>query len=278
MAPLGVDDFLNKGRDINWAGFNNLKSGISPMDLLDKYGKGGHMIFTRQQVEGFMAETVKESEALIKGGDQKGASLLEKAKQQIGLLIPVDVRTDEGVVRVYVMEKAVDDKLEKGQLSEALMYGGSGNSNVSFDKSGKEIKEKVTTLAGKIDGKITEYKGEMAALVTKIGFLPTEEMDEYEMRGMPDECRDKKRYNWSCVYFEPANTAMHVPVSSDDKPVAKKSASTQEEADNCRNYNNVMRKYCECLGDKLKAEVFLRNINEKKSYTLSLPQLAALGF
>lgn len=180
------------------------------------------------------------------------------------------------------LEKAVepeaDEKIEKGVMDElSNSYG--ETKGVKFSKTGEEIKNKVTVLLASISAKELECKVGMAALLEKIGFMPSQTLDEWELRGLPLES-EFKRFSWDqCQYDERNNgNAAYLSKTSDGESLNTKTASCKEEADNCRGYNQKLEMMLNCCRDRIKAETFIRNIDEKKTYELNLSQLTSLGF
>ncbi len=180
------------------------------------------------------------------------------------------------------LEKAVepeaDEKIEKGVMDElSNSYG--ETKGVKFFKTGEEIKDKVTVLLASISAKELECKVGMSVLLEKIGFMPSKTLDEWELRGLPLE-GEFKRFSWDqCQYDERNNgNAAYLSKTSDGESLNTKTASCKEEADNCRSYNQKLEMMLNCYRDRIKAEAFIRNIDEKKTYELSLNLLTSLGF
>lgn len=278
-SPLTTKDFQGGQREINLGGFTNLEKGLSWMDVLEKYGNGDHLILNRDHVSELLKGIVAQSDTLEKAGGTTKTEQLEKAKSSLKLLQPIDVITEKGVQRFWILEKAkvATDALEKGAFSEALGYG--GVNKIEFPKTGKEIKEKLTTINTTMTTTLQGCKARMAVILEKVGFLPTELLDEYELRGVPEELRVVKRFPWARTYWD-GGTSSHMAIEPVKGNVGseQKSATSEEEANLCREYNTLVRQCCDCASDLKKMNTFVANLDDKKVYKLDLNQLTALGF
>lgn len=174
------------------------------------------------------------------------------------------------------------DDLIKGELSDAISYNGLGGAK--FKKTGKEIKEALSKLEEKIEEKIGTLKEKQEELIEKIGLHPTEKLDNWQKRGLGKEADDMKRFPWEMTYCNTENGKMnsgsdtYMPSSGKMVEEVRKSASCQEEANNCREYNRLVEDCVSACQDLQKSGVFSRNIDEKKTYELNLSELSALGF
>lgn len=179
------------------------------------------------------------------------------------------------------LEKGEINDLEKGEINDALGY------NTKINKTGKEIAEKLAIIKTKVRTKVATLIGEKAALVKKIGIAPTVEMDEWDERGIEDSITvGMKRYPWEMTYYRNEGSGVNSAMPDFDMTATAKtpvkgqiiSATSEDQATMASQYNRKLRECLECYRDLNKAAVFLRNVDEKKSYELSLNELDALGF
>lgn len=177
--------------------------------------------------------------------------------------------------------KEVLEVIEKGYgISDALGERG----DKQFKKTGKEVKEKLTELIQKITTKADGYKTQMEVYHTKLGIAPTRDLDEWETRTLDEnQISGLRHYDWDMTYFNTTHDSgmghAYLPgktgeVGGETRTYAK----SKEEADLASHYNTALRKYLGCLRDQKQVSVFERNLEEKKTYELSLNQIAALGF
>lgn len=167
------------------------------------------------------------------------------------------------------------DDLEKGQLGEALSYNFSNNNK--FKKTGKEIKEKIEALVVLVNAKKDQAATDLKKIEDDLGFSPNEPLYSYEARELPEaESKLLRTYGWNQCDWKQSNANTDMTGASDK--ISVKCAANEEEAKKCRAYNTIMYAYVECFRDLGKADTFLRNVDEKTSYVLSLDELKSLGF
>lgn len=264
---LDLDTFIGGQRKLNLSGFSEIEKAMTIQDFNKKYA--GHPVYTNEALTEFSKAIKQEADRLEKGGESK-AHILEKAKADISGLKKLSLITSRGLIDVWVGPK--DETIEKGRISEALGYGAK---QITFKKTGKEIKDKIEGISDSINTKIATLKGEMAALVTKIGKLPDQELGSWE-RNAPG-CDELKRYPWECCRYEDQSSRSY-NLSASDVPSEHKCASSKEEAENCSKYNSLLEQLCSCYADKDRCDTFSRNVEEKREYELDLYQLSSFGF
>lgn len=269
---LGLNDFIGGGKSINLDIFTDIEKAISVEEFQEKYK--GHSIFTKEKVVEFVKDVRSRANELNKAV-LSSVDVIEKANTEFKKLQRVDVMTKNGITSVFVMP--ADDSIEKGILSDAIGYPSDKN-NLSFDKTGKEIKEKLQPFLTIINNKILETRSEMAKCLEECGILPTQGWDEWDRP--PQGCEEYKKYPYSMCYYDGDRNkgTMGVAENAVQEVKVATSASSQKQADACKKYNSCVSKICDMTKDKIHAESLLRNLEDKKSYTLSLAQIASLGF
>lgn len=262
-----AEDFQNGGQFLNLEGFTNLEKAVTSETFKADYPQDQYEIFSAKSISHYMTNVLRA----------KDDSLIKGAKDELGTLKPIYVKDNEdNLSKFYVREKVKD--LVKGVMDDLGSYG--GKADVSFSKTGKQIKEKIEAVLGNINSKLLLQKSAMTGYLEKIGFMPTRELDSWEARSLPAELGSFKRFSWEQTSYDDRNNGGSAYLGKTDESVVSqtKTACSKEEAENCRNYNSALDTYLECMRDKLKAEAFIRNIDWKKSYDLSLNQLTSLGF
>lgn len=184
---------------------------------------------------------------------------------------------DNREVKNYVWVKS--DNLEKAEGTDTIekaMFDSFryGMNTQSFKKTGKDIKTKLAALKTKIEAKKTAIGTEMTNTLDKIEDKPTEKLGEYNTNG--DETLEAMRvFNWNQTCYNSKSAV------SEYSAEAKKSiayAATQEEADLCRKYNDLVYQFMRVYTDAKLVGVYERNLEEGKTYDLNLDQIKELGF
>lgn len=175
------------------------------------------------------------------------------------------------------VEKAEKGDIEKGELGSALGYNFTNNNK--FSKKGSEVAEKVKVLVAKITAKQTQALADMTKIVEDTGVAPTQALDRWDKQDVPEEVgAAMKQYTWEQCCFDSNNQTACADVSVGTESKRPKMASSKDEADKHRLYNSILMQFLDCCRDLAKADVFLRNVDEKKTYTLSLDEMKSLGF
>jgi hypothetical protein len=175
------------------------------------------------------------------------------------------------------LEKAKETDIEKGELGAALGYNFTNNNK--FSKKGSDIAEKIKALVAKVTAKQTQALSDMMKIVEDTGVSPTQPLDRWDKENLSDEVASTmKSYSWEQCCFDSNNQTACADVSVTTEKKAPKMAASQDHADKHRLYNSILNQFLDCCRDLTKADVFLRNVDEKKTYTLSLDEMKSLGF
>lgn len=169
-------------------------------------------------------------------------------------------------------------------MSYALQYGKIQES--TFSKSGKEIKEKMESLAINCKSAIDKIKKEKSELVTEIGCMPTESLDRWDKRGVGEYADEIKKFHYSMTYYNETqgtndgNAFASVDFSSGDSKAKAvvTHATSKEMAENARKYNRMVHECLEKCRDLFTLMTFKRNLKDKEKYKLSAKELIILGF
>jgi len=261
---LTTEDFLGQGRSINMEGFTNFDPSLTRDQIVKAYPN--HLVIPASKVKEFTQNTLEKA-----GNDELNKEhIINKAKDSLSKL--KRVRFDDGRVvhEIYMLEKAEEgdeDDLQKAHIDDAIGY-----SDFGFTKSGKEIKEKLASVNVRIQSKANTHLAKMQENLTASGKTPTEPLDEWELRGLEDDNVEYKKFPYNCTYVD-------TPMASEARSIDQSGITvTKEVANCCRDYNDQLRKYLDCVKDLKKSLVFTRNLDDKKMIKLNLNQLSALGF
>lgn len=177
-------------------------------------------------------------------------------------------------------EKAAEDDtqgdIEKSDIFHAM---NSGN-NITFKKSGKEVKESITTkvLPG-LNSQLAVKQTEADTLLSVCGTAPLKAADYWWTSELNIDV-PYKVYNWEETYFdsESKNTSVVSSLSLEqaetNKALAKNYPANKEQGENRRKYNDKVREICEIMVD-VKACEILGAINDDASIDLTPKQIIA---
>jgi hypothetical protein len=152
------------------------------------------------------------------------------------------------------------------------LFNGSKEGGLTYHKKkGSEIKSALQLLCVQINKEKEEHLKEMEESLKEISFKPSEDIyfdKEYKhlLEYIP------KKFSYNQIYN--GETYISTENGIDEQAVKKPS---QEEIKEMREYNKHAQEYLELCINKIKLEALKKNIQENKSYNLSVNQLAVLG-
>ena len=264
---IGLNDFKSGQRSINLETFGDLSKAITPQEFLNRFPSAEFIHIDSKGINS-LVEDIKSKAADLKKGGKKRENILKKGVDFVESLSKVTLSQNGELKEIWVSKRVekTNDDLQKGNLSNALDYG--GISKGSFTKSGKEIKSKLEELVKTIKAKIVELDTERDSLMEEIGEEPTEKLYDHEMGGLLDSC-DLKKFPYEKTYSSSSEQKVMITNVNDQE------VNPQEAM---RNYNRNVSKTVDCMRDVSTAEVFMRNLDEKKKYELNLRELKELNF
>ena len=251
-------------KKINSNLFSNQQPVISQAHLKSLVDEGLVEVYTSENIRQYSRELVK---GLLASENKDAQDVLKEAKAEfVGLRRVTLKKADNSECEVFVKAKAPDN-IEKGDVDEALGYG---DNALPVTKTGKEIKAALTKMKEEQsqirDGK---YSSMLMAL-TKCGSVePTEEVSDYMFGSFKDKISVRpKMYSWQNRYSQDIKSETGEVTPDPNKALY-----------DCRNsYNNCVSEYIRAAVGILKVDAMIRNIDEKKSYTLKMSQALAMGF
>jgi hypothetical protein len=159
------------------------------------------------------------------------------------------------------IKKGIENLIEKGELTDKIAYGYGGASEAfKFVKTGAQIKEKLPTIIAVLEMEKATLIAQLTNIQGTIGIAPTRKMQ---------------------TSFTKDIALSDYPYEMCDAPydeVLRKYGTPTDQNLLCSKYNSlayVCRNVCE---DIMTAQTVLANVEDKKTYTLSVNQLVALGF
>ncbi len=163
----------------------------------------------------------------------------------------------------------IKDDLIKGFYN--LFSSSEKNSMGVHSKKGSEIKTGLTNVSIMLNTKKAECLDMMNAELSKINFKPDKPCDDYSDFHHLMDCVPKK-FSWDLLYQgeKYVDNSNGIGEEAVRKP-------TPEEAVEMKEYNRYARAYVEYCVYKLKVDSLRNNIQDNKSYQLSIDQLAVLG-
>jgi hypothetical protein len=160
------------------------------------------------------------------------------------------------------IEKAFNDEIEKGEITDKLAYGyGGGNNDAAFKftKTGDELKTMLPLVIGKLTARKAIMVTQMTAFIAAACCNPTE---SYSSGNFKDICI--MRYPWELTrttYDELTRTEI---------PLTEPQIAMRSYNDMCYDLRSIMEDIATC-------KIILANLEDKKKYTLTVSQLVALS-
>lgn len=155
---------------------------------------------------------------------------------------------------------AFGDAIEKGEISDALVSGyGPGSQAMTFNKTGKEIKEKAPEILTALSIQKATIEAQLAMYSEGAGVSPTNPTSRRYDKSVPFF-----RYDWGFCepkYLGEGNYEEKTP-----------------QMDLCNKYNSLIYVYCDVLDDIDAINIIVQNVEDTKKYSLSVSQLIALHF
>jgi len=256
---LTQKDFESPTRGINLGSFTNI--GISEREFSNRYGKGTHSVLTTAQ----MAELIYKSQELtdIEKADLASEELLkvervlvdlEKGGQSLVFCIEIPKANE--------IEKAGGDDLQKAVLDTY-------QSKLEFKKKGKDIKDKLATVKTNINTRIAQMSIALAALQVAIGEDPSEIAQNWYYRG-----NDQSNIG---VYLTYPNEMCYYN-DRDGLSGSMGGNFTKDQCVQCREYNDAVYNIISLKCDLAECDMYINNLEDGDTYTLSGDQMRTLGY
>lgn len=171
------------------------------------------------------------------------------------------------------LQKGQNDDLQKGHIVDAFGYG---DDKLKIEKTGKEIKAKLTPMQVEYQAEKSELKNKMDRMKEIVGEEPTRGMEDYEFRGVKID-DPPKSYEWRKTEYEDVESKpmIHHAMIAQSTPAG---AQSKEKAEAANKYNNYRYKYLELCAEIAFIEMMQRNISDTIKYSLNAKQATALGF
>ena len=168
------------------------------------------------------------------------------------------------------------DNIEKGMVMDSLDY----SSDIKISKTGKEIADSITAkVLPVLNLKLGVLKAKADEWLKTTGTKPTRDLSNWDCECFELTDFPYKQYDWQETYF---NTNTNKPNYGFEVQDVKNNKilslpTSQEEAESREEYNNTVRKICECIVD-LKACGMLQALKPEKEYALIPRQFIQFGF
>jgi hypothetical protein len=156
--------------------------------------------------------------------------------------------------------ESLNDMIQKGEIADALASGyGAGSQPMMFQKTGKEIKEKVPAIIASLEAQKITIEAQLTALQTAAGIAPTRESNRRYAKNVP-----YLRYEYSLCEPEYLGNSQYAPKT--------------DSMDICNKYNALVYVYTDILDDIDAINIISANVKDDKKYDLSVSQLIAMNF
>lgn len=307
---LTTQDFLHDPMAVSklsLASFGQIEKAMTPDEFNNQYNNGKtHKVFTPENMAKFIARAAEEINTAE--SEEAKRNIAKAVGNELETVQRVSLLGDDGTasvrfVKAIVAEEAAaaaedeeaaeteaeeaaegseeaaeaetteeqpqgEDKIEKGAVADALDYG----LNVKFNKTGKEIKERLAVIKVNLEGRAANYRQAMKLKLESCEGEPTREMDRYEYGRMKDVITEHpKLFTWEQCNHRKEN-------EGGTSPDGALYASSPAAANCCSEYNQIARDLVDTLVDKAKIEAYERNLDDKKSYEVAAREATALGF
>ena len=216
--------------------------------------------------------------------DLIGIEQLDTWKAQIDELALNDEMTeDEKQVAVKAIEDEINDFAELSDIKKSdILYALSGyESKIKFRKTGKEIKEQLTTsVIPTLNTELTAAETKADEMLKECGDAPTHDVPEYWTGDLHIEL-PYKFYEWDETRVPENNNVGVVASFSPDsyqKRCCKNAPASQEEAEARCAYNEQVRKIANITTDIKACEIVSKNLKDNESVELTVRQLVAFKF
>ena len=261
---MDLKDYQESNR-LNLSGFINLNKAISYNNFVEKYvNSGEYEIYTEKSIGEFKKAFSNE---LVKG--QYGADELKMTQKELSKLEIVEFQSGDTTVGVFVKslkkeEEETGEELEKGMVTES--FGSYSNNKLSFNKTGKQIKEQITTiLLPLLEAQKIQLETELVSTAKDIEAEPDSTVSDYAYRGFSKVLPKVSRYSWEMCENRWDEMSRTTPPITDEQKAM-------------RIYNDIAEKIVSTMADIQYAALLSRNVDDKKSYELTSDQVLALQF
>lgn len=274
-----MDQVQFSPRKLNTESFDN-KDTISESELRDWLQKGQVEVYTEESIAKFREDALNTIEKSEDATDRK--EIQEAAETELKKL---HKHIYKGSI-VYLKAKEQEETFEKGEeinyvvcendivkshLTDMFQYG--SLSKLEFAKKGSEIKQDIQNKINTLTAERTDIQSKMTDIITAVApCVPTDPMSDYRYSGMKSKIGEVLTFSYpSTCYRTDQNNSM----ADSDSQIAW--ASSQQQADMCQMYNMLCDQYVSRGIDIEYLTLFMNNLQDGKSYSFTLPQLADLG-
>jgi len=153
-----------------------------------------------------------------------------------------------------------------------------------ISKTGKEIKEQIVGVIEEEETEKTKHLTEFTQLKSQLPLEPTKDVYEWNFRGVKSSLTDvPKQYDYDIFNYGEAKLSespvinLEAPVKSIEQGSAP-TKLTPEQTKVAQKYNNLVEKYIDCQVEIVKLNTLLNNLDDNKSYKLTVHQASLLKF
>jgi hypothetical protein len=177
-----------------------------------------------------------------------------------------------------VCERIQDSILNKGLLSDSF----GNNSDIRYPKTGDIIKSSLEAQNLNKISRLTANATRLAELVEFIGEQPTDEVSNYcygdidvKEQALKTCPFTDKKYNWEMCRLDSNCDDKIVPTGFIDTSKIT-GAKTKEQAEACKEYNNIIDNCISMVRDLETIKVLKANIQDDQTYYLKFDQVKSL--
>lgn len=221
-------------------------------------------------------EAFNEASKDVEKADDVNISEQDEAEQKMKLNNLLDNK--------HEVKKSDSNELSGSISKETLVkshigYQFSNSENLTIDKKGSQIKEKLLSIKDKLSTGAAMHQAKMEALRQTIPTAPTDKMDGYVSDGI-DVNSIPAVYNWGETYYshcESPKIQSETVITEGENATPVKS---QEEiiCESKREYNRCAERFISLQAEIKLIDTMVNNLEDNKTYKLVVKQAAILGF
>ena len=291
---LKSENFENR---LNLSNFQNVEKSINEKELNRIHESEDFEAFEKSEINDFIKEVEIETGYPIKKGafndTEEVKNYIKKGVDFLSSLKKANVRNSNGDLReVFILRKSVKDEFKKAQENDLQksMYGEDlvdvelesdvqrnsmssliyGSNSIKFTKSGRQIMEKIAEIGRELTSDFNKVEEAIDKQLEKCPKMPKEKCEMFDVKNCP-----YKVFGFKMMFFE--NNPSNVGLSNQSED-SSDCCNSEEEAMECRKYNELVGTWCNLKSEKQNVELYRNNLDVNINYDLTANQMRSLNF
>lgn len=238
---------------------------ITKAEFINSFDNGDFEIYDAKSIAKFLNSALNNIEK---------AEITKITAEQLKGLVSYQVDMGNNEYQQFFVkkiEKSTQDDLQKAEdIEKGLSHE---FRDIKIEKTGKEIKEKLTLMVPKLQSQCDKMKSKMNKLVEEIGCKPDQEADHYEIDRYGDDVPN--RYSYECCYDQ--NKDVVAQMNSGNQ-IVQTETLTEDQRNMCRQYNDLRYKCMDVQADIKYLNTLIENMDDKEKVKLSAELAMKIGF